>query len=209
MRPDAQRWLRPPHPDEHKHIAEAPGLLPDIDADHAVEREALQRLRKDVAALSFELKFRQLLRKAGFNPDQPRVPAGNPDGGQWTSDGDNNSYVISDALPDPFVPGAQYAQNTQEKLPSHIPPGVDIEQNLKDAESHKFNFIWFYHQVRNKGPWDYKQLGEKYANFGNFKFGAAGKAAGFSEATLLRTAGWAQVQAGTSQPGWGTSVGLL
>lgn len=26
--------------------------------------------------------------KAGFNPDQPRVPAGNPDGGQWTgSDG--------------------------------------------------------------------------------------------------------------------------
>ena len=24
--------------------------------------------------------------KAGFNPDQPRVPAGNSDGGQWTSD---------------------------------------------------------------------------------------------------------------------------
>jgi hypothetical protein len=25
--------------------------------------------------------------KAGFNPDEPRVPAGNPDGGQWTSSG--------------------------------------------------------------------------------------------------------------------------
>ncbi|MDC7784082.1 hypothetical protein PQJ75_05495 [Rhodoplanes sp. TEM] len=25
--------------------------------------------------------------KAGFNPDQPRVPAGHPDGGQWTSGG--------------------------------------------------------------------------------------------------------------------------
>ena len=25
--------------------------------------------------------------KGGYNPDQPRVPAGNPDGGQWTSDG--------------------------------------------------------------------------------------------------------------------------
>jgi len=25
--------------------------------------------------------------KAGFNPDQPRVPAGRPDGGQWTRDG--------------------------------------------------------------------------------------------------------------------------
>ena len=25
--------------------------------------------------------------KAGYNPDQPRVPAGNPAGGQWTNDG--------------------------------------------------------------------------------------------------------------------------
>jgi hypothetical protein len=33
------------------------------------------------------LRFEELHRKAGFNPDQPRVPAGNPDGGQWTGDG--------------------------------------------------------------------------------------------------------------------------
>jgi hypothetical protein len=26
--------------------------------------------------------------KAGYNPDEPRVPAGNPDGGQWASEGD-------------------------------------------------------------------------------------------------------------------------
>ena len=25
--------------------------------------------------------------KAGFNPNQPRLPAGNPDGGQWTDGG--------------------------------------------------------------------------------------------------------------------------
>jgi hypothetical protein len=31
------------------------------------------------------LRFEQWRRKAGFNPDQPRVPAGNPDGGQWTN----------------------------------------------------------------------------------------------------------------------------
>ncbi len=29
--------------------------------------------------------WRKIAAKAGFNPDQPRVPAGNPDGGQWTS----------------------------------------------------------------------------------------------------------------------------
>jgi hypothetical protein len=28
-----------------------------------------------------------LLHKAGFRPDEPRVPAGNPDGGQWTGEG--------------------------------------------------------------------------------------------------------------------------
>jgi hypothetical protein len=31
------------------------------------------------------------LLKAGFNPDEPRVPAGNPDGGQWTYGGDTST----------------------------------------------------------------------------------------------------------------------
>ncbi len=49
--------------------------------------------------------FPALQRK--FNPDQPRVPAGNPDGGQWT--GGESSEAISDANVDPIVPGARYA----------------------------------------------------------------------------------------------------
>jgi hypothetical protein len=32
-----------------------------------------------------------LLHKAGFRPDEPRVPAGNPDGGQWTEEGGSGS----------------------------------------------------------------------------------------------------------------------
>jgi hypothetical protein len=32
-------------------------------------------------------RLRALADKAGFRPDQPRVPAGNPDGGQWTHEG--------------------------------------------------------------------------------------------------------------------------
>jgi hypothetical protein len=31
--------------------------------------------------------------KAGFDPDEPRVPAGNPDGGQWTTEGDESAIV--------------------------------------------------------------------------------------------------------------------
>jgi hypothetical protein len=54
-----------------------------------------------------------------YNPNQPRVPAGNPDGGQWTDGGGSNSggggyndpRVISDADPESILPGQQYAQN--------------------------------------------------------------------------------------------------
>jgi hypothetical protein len=86
-------------------------------------REDLLRLRRELAAINAELKFRRFLRalKAGFNPSQPRVPRGNPGGGQWTSDGGtgggdgsgrNDPRILSDATPDnEWQPGAQYAQN--------------------------------------------------------------------------------------------------
>jgi hypothetical protein len=51
------------------------------------------------------------LHKAGFNLEEPRVPAGNPDGGQWTRE-DGDGAVISDATPDnAWKPGGQYAAN--------------------------------------------------------------------------------------------------
>lgn len=43
------------------------------------------------------------LLKAGFNPDEPRVPAGNPDGGQWTSEGGEPN------VPAPRRPGGRFA----------------------------------------------------------------------------------------------------
>jgi hypothetical protein len=53
-----------------------------------------------------------------YRPDQPRVPAGVREGGQWTDDergggiggGINDHRIISDASPDPVRPGTQYAQ---------------------------------------------------------------------------------------------------
>jgi portal protein len=54
-----------------------------------------------------------------YDPDQPRVPAGNSDGGEWTSeggsDGPNDSRIISDATPDnAWIPGAQYAGGMED-----------------------------------------------------------------------------------------------
>ena len=88
------------------------------------------------------------------------------------------------------------------------PPDVSIEDNIRTAymKRNNFNrggdaflFSWFYAQVRNHGPWDYKQRGRHYADFGNFNYGATGRAAGFSTGTLLRAAGVAQLMAGTSE----------
>jgi hypothetical protein len=47
----------------------------------------LRRMRSLLWANVVETKLHDLERtlKANFNPNQPRMPAGNPDGGQWTS----------------------------------------------------------------------------------------------------------------------------
>ena len=82
------------------------------------------------------------------------------------------------------------------------PPDVDIKANINAAKK-SFNPFWFRNQVRNKGPWDYKQRGKQYESFGNFHYGVVGRAFGFSKNTLLREAGRAQQAAGTSKPEWG------
>ena len=72
-----------------------------------------------------------------------------------------------------------------------------------------FTTPWFIAQVQNNGPWDYKQYGRAYEDFGNFNYGATGAAAGFSDDTLLRAAGWAQTRGGNVDPNFGVPTGPL
>ncbi|MEM7482379.1 MAG: polymorphic toxin type 44 domain-containing protein [Acidobacteriota bacterium] len=74
---------------------------------------------------------------------------------------------------------------------------------MEQAALHRLNVFWFRDQVRNKGPWDYKQQGRQYEDFGNFNYGATGRALGLPERLLLREAGRAQQAAGTSLQDWG------
>jgi len=93
MRPDWKRWAPPEvrrwlEPDPAHDRGRREQKEPDgawSEQDLAIARRNLAYARSELAAIKAELRFRQLLRKAGFNPDQPRVPAGDPDGGQWTS----------------------------------------------------------------------------------------------------------------------------
>ena len=80
------------------------------------ERAELLALRREFEELRAQIEAERTRRALkAFNPNQPRVPAGNPDGGQWTSGdggGRNDPRVLSDAIPDNLIkPGARLAQN--------------------------------------------------------------------------------------------------
>jgi hypothetical protein len=72
-------------------------VAPEIERLRALRsiKSNLVRLKWLAAATRFELAFTRHDRalKAGFNPDQPRVPAGDPAGGQWTDGGGNERRV--------------------------------------------------------------------------------------------------------------------
>jgi hypothetical protein len=89
LQPDQRRWFTP-EAHERKFDSRREAVSPrEAARERAFDRELLA-LRRDHAALrrAFdEVKFALLPRKAGFNSDQPRVPRGNPDGGEWTSGG--------------------------------------------------------------------------------------------------------------------------
>ena len=133
--------------------------------------------------------------------------------GRWTAKdpvrfrgGDPNlyGYVLNDPVNRVDFWGLQCDCNDVPKAP----PGVDISKNIEKAY-YEIPKGLFYFYLRNKGPWNYKKLGSQYRDFGNFNYGATGAAIGFSERTLLRMAGWAQQQPGTSKTEWGYPGNLL
>jgi RHS repeat-associated protein len=81
--------------------------------------------------------------------------------------------------------------------PPYATAATDITRRLE----------YFNGQVRNSGPWDYKQLGGQFEQAGNFNYGATGAALGIPSQVLYRAAGAAQVIAGTSDPTFGSPFG--
>jgi len=50
------------------------------------------------------------------------------------------------------------------------PPTASLQQNVTQAQQHGSYWVTF-DQVPNKHPWDYKQQGAQYQDFGNFNYG--------------------------------------
>jgi len=76
------------------------------------------------------------------------VPAGNPDGGQWTDSGGggggiNDARILSDATPDnEWKPGARYAQNDQ------LDYRVDLSENTHVIQQHVRSREYVLRRVR-------------------------------------------------------------
>lgn len=93
-----------------------------------------QNLRK--LCRDWPLLIQSELRKAGFSPNEPRVPAGHPNGGQWTSDSGGAagpSEIVSDAPDTNWIPGAQYAADGHHWVPKGI-----YEKEPLQPETRKF-----------------------------------------------------------------------
>ncbi|CAN5330227.1 hypothetical protein BH11CYA1_BH11CYA1_44230 [soil metagenome] len=87
-----------------------------------------------------------------------------------------------------------------------VPASVDLDANIKEAESHQYKFlainsyvtqelnkyVWFYNKVKPGADWDYKVKGMQYEDFGNFNYGVTAAAAGIRLEVALREAGRAQ-----------------
>jgi hypothetical protein len=91
IRPDAARFFPPgtdlavinPTLPCKPDAAKAAAFRAELAAEVAAGYRLLAVLREEVAELRAELKRRRL-EEAKYSPTQPRVPAGNPRGGQWT-----------------------------------------------------------------------------------------------------------------------------
>ncbi|WP_341988977.1 hypothetical protein [Azorhizobium sp. AG788] len=75
--------------------------------EHTLDRwdpylQELLALKADILATQFIVRaliLRETLRKANFDPNQPRSPAGSPNGGQWTREGGGPSSGLPGSLP--------------------------------------------------------------------------------------------------------------
>lgn len=114
--------------------------------DGLLEIPTLASLKSNVAELRFQLVLCQFAwreRKAGFDPNQPRVPRGQPDGGQWTdggggggSDGDTGSGGSGRApLRITIHPRSSYeTEGTSSQPPLGDPPRVpEVEPESRHA----------------------------------------------------------------------------
>lgn len=91
------------------HVNEEQELTPGIRQFTTIIRRHTDEIEQDM--------LESRMQKAGFNPAQPRAPAGNPDGGQWVQAGG----------------GGGSAKPQQVRIPGHKPMRDHPDSDYPDA----------------------------------------------------------------------------
>ncbi len=122
----------------------------------------------------------------------PAMPFGQFTRGGVPQDGRNRGAdFVQVAAADGTPPADRKDQGAGGDMPK-APPGVDINANIAQALRHKGQDRWFYNQVTNYGPWDYKRQSKdptEFEDFGNYNYGASGAAMGLFGSYLVAHGG--------------------
>jgi hypothetical protein len=114
-------------------LAQDEALYQQRRAEIAALRRDFDRVRPRLEALirEFETARPELQRILKYNPDEPRVPAGQHGGGQWTKEGESTADPrVAQILPPPLLfedplfvrpPLAEFPKDPK------LPPGPDFE----------------------------------------------------------------------------------
>jgi MafB19-like deaminase len=87
-------------------------------------------LRHRLALIDIEAQHRLAQHRSHYNPDQPRVPAGHPDGGQWTNTGSTKI-------------GIRLAAGDKPRLPRHVLITIAVELAKRAIEAYRSeNGLW-------------------------------------------------------------------
>jgi hypothetical protein len=112
-------------------------------------------LRWHLAVARFELMLVKLVlqeRKANFNPNQPRVPGGNPDGGQWTSGGTSRTQVTIDPS---ALTGISTIDDVTKDLTNILADVMDVVEYVPGLSPQAYGMLVhqaFANAVRFQGP---------------------------------------------------------
>jgi|HubBroStandDraft_4_1064222.scaffolds.fasta_scaffold33785_3 hypothetical protein len=103
--------------------ADQEGWMQQRREELAALRRDMEKVREDLRKISraFPTLLLTELRKTGFNPDEPRVLAGDSKGGQWTKDGGSGSWIdsVADWFRHTSDPEWADAQNVQDLVENH------------------------------------------------------------------------------------------
>lgn len=120
MRPDATRYLRP---DSARYVRHDAGRFMPPGTSRLLTNNASGSVRRKGPAAS----------EAKYSPSQPRVPAGNTDGGQWTTEADG----LSDTAPLEIV-AQSFGEAVDEELRDGLIQLAQFNGSVTDADGNPY-----------------------------------------------------------------------